>query len=195
MEQLSSIYEKWLHLPRWQKWILIALIGVLVFFGYYYLKVVPLKEELQSKQRQVERLRLTVSKLKAIERRKKDIEKEIEELNKKIAQIESKLPTGKEEVSQIIKSITSAADSQMVIALIKKEKQENQKYYVAYPYKVELIGTYPNFIRWCEKLSRADRIINFGDMKITSLSEKKKKEYPGATVDVEMSIKAFTLKR
>jgi len=195
MEQLSSIYEKWLHLPRWQKWILIALIGFLVFFGYYQLKVNPLKEELQSKQRQIERLRLTVSKLKAIERRKKDIEKEIEELNKKIAQIESKLPTGKEEVSQIIKSITSAADSQMIIALIKKEKQENQKYYIAYPYKVELIGTYPNFIRWCEKLSRADRIINFGDMKITALSENKKKEYPEATINVEMSIKAFTLKR
>jgi len=195
MEQLSSIYEKWLHLPRWQKWIVITLIGILVFLGYYYAKVTPLKEELQSKQRQVERLRLTVSKLKAIERRKKEIEKEIEELTQKIAQIESKLPTGKEEVSQIIKSITSAADSQMVITLIKKEKQENKKYYIAYPYRVELVGTYPNFIRLCEKLSGADRIINFGEMKISALPKKKKEKYPGATVGVEMSIKAFTLKR
>jgi len=195
MEQLSSIYEKWLQLPRWQKWIVIILLGLLVFSAYYYLRVMPLKEELQSKQQEVERLSLTVSRLKAIEKRKKEIEKEIEELTQKIAQIESRLPTGKEEVSQIIKSITSATDSQMVIALIKKEKEENNRYYLAYPYRVKLIGTYPNFIRVCEKLSKADRIINFGDMEITALSEKEKKDYPNATVAVEMRIKAFTLKR
>ncbi len=204
MEFLRDFYEKWIRLPRWQKWAVIILIGVLLFGILYYTRISPLKEELTLKKQRAEQLRLTVSRLKIMEKRRDELLKEMEELNKKIAEIESKLPTGKEEVSQIIKSITDA-DSGMVIKLIKKESQQNKKYYIAYPYKVELLGTYPAFIKWCERLASANRIINFGDITVTSThpiamkkvrrSRRGKEEDLKYTVNVEMKIKAFTLKR
>jgi len=201
MEYLMGLYERWIHLARWQKWLIIILIGALLFGSLYYFRISPLKQELSLKKQQAEQLRLTVSRLKIIEKRRDEMIKKIEELNKKIAEIESKLPTGKEEVSQIIKSITDA-DSGMVIKLIRKEKKENKKYYVAYPYRVELLGTYPAFIKWCEKLSRANRIINFGDIQVTTTHpiavkgiRKKEKESSKYTIAVDMKVKAFTLKR
>jgi len=200
MDYLVGIYERWIHLARWQKWLIILLIGVVFFGALYYFRITPLEQELQVKKARAEQLRLTVSRLKIIEKRRNEMVKKIEELNRKIAEIESKLPTGKEEVSQIIKSITDA-DSGMVIELIKKEGQENKKYYIAYPYEVKLLGTYPAFVRWCERLSKANRIINFGNIRVTSAQltnsggGEKPQENQKYTIRVDMKVKAFTLKR
>jgi len=197
MEFLSSLYERWKGLARWTRWIIIILLGVAAFGLLYLLKVKPLQEELAAKEKQAEQLALTVSRLKAVEKRKKELEKEIEELNLQIAQIEEKLPTGKEEVSQILRSITGP-DSGVVIKKIAKEKKRDQQYYVVYPYAVEIWGTYPAFVKWCEALSRADRIINFGDMDLYALKAKKKKgkeEKLPYTMGARIEIKAFTLKR
>lgn len=200
MEQLVSLYERWLHIPRWQKWIVIFIFALILTGLIYYFKISSLKEELARKKQEIESLTLTVNRLKVVEKRKQLLLKELEELNKQIEQIESKLPTGKEDVSQIIKSITDA-DSGMVIKLIKKESPRSHRYYVEYPYKVELIGNYPSFINWCEKLSKANRIINFGNIELKSLytfkdgwSGKRKGELPkGATLEATLEIKAFTL--
>jgi type IV pilus assembly protein PilO len=198
------LYEKWIRLARWQKWLIICLMGLGLFGILYYYRVKPLQQELQAKRTQMEQLQLTVSRLKAIERRKNELKQTIEKLKKQIAEIESKLPTGKEEVSQIIKSITDA-DSGMVITLIKKEPKLSKKYYIAYPYTVRLLGTYPKFIEWCEKLSRANRIINFGNIQVVSTHPTSKlkgikraqklTEKDKYTILVEMKVNAFTLKR
>lgn len=194
MDQLISLYERWLHVPRWQKWILILLLGFIAGILIYYFKIVPLKQTLKQKQSQVESLTLTVNKLKLVEKRKELLLKELEDLRNKIQQIEAKLPSGKEEVSQIVKSITDS-DSGMVIKSIKREEPVKHRYYIEYPYRIELIGTYPRYIEWCEKLSKSDRIINFGSMKLKSVSksEKNAKIPKDATVDIVLKVKAFTL--
>jgi len=199
MEHLISLYEKWEQLARWQKWMITLLAGLLLFIALYFLRLSPLEEELNLKKQKVEQLRLTISRLKAIEKRKNDLVRKIEELNKEIEDIESKLPTGKEEVSQIIKSITDA-DSGIDIKYIKKENKRSEKYYIVYPYRVKLSGTYPTFIKWCERLANANRIMNFGDIKITSLQSIykrgiNKERNTKDTILVDMEIKAFTLKR
>ena len=199
MEQLNSLYERWVETPRWQKWILIVLIGLLVFGILYYYRIEPLKREILRKQQQVDSLALSVSRLKVFEKRRAKVKKEIENLQKQIAAIEAKLPTGREEVSQILRSITDA-DSGMVITFIKREKPVSKRYYEAFPYTVQLVGTYPNLVRWCERLSKVDRIINFGDISVVeykskSRSSKGEEKQPPYTVTATLKLKAFTLKR
>lgn len=200
MDQLISLYERWIHIPRWQKWILILLVG-LIFGGLlYYFKVAPLKAVLEQKREEAESLALTVNRLKVVEKRKALLLKELETLKKEIKQIESKLPTGREDVGQIIKSIADA-DSGMVIGAIVRESSKRHQYYIEYPYEVELIGSYPAFINWCEKLAKANRIINFGSFEIRSIFsesfrtiEKEKGTIPeNASIKVRLKIKAFTL--
>ncbi len=198
MDQIVSFYEKWIQLPRWQKWLLILLLGMVLMLLIYYFKILPMKETLEKKRREARSLALTVNRLKLVEKRKSLLMKELEELRKRIKEIEEKLPSGKEEVSQIIRTITTS-DSGMVIKSIQRERTKSHRYYVEYPYRVELLGTYPSYIHWCEKLSRANRIINFGPMRIEAVqtSEKqasKKKAFPSrATIKITLEVKAFTL--
>ena len=196
MDQIISFYEKWIQLPRWQKWILILLVGMLLILLIYYFKILPMKETLEKKRKEVRSLALTVNRLKLVEKRKSLLMKELKELKNNIKEIEKKLPSGKEEVSQILKTITTS-DSGMIIKSIRREKTKKHRYYIEYPYRVELLGTYPAYIHWCEKLSHANRIINFGPMRIKAIqiSDKQgeKSIPPDTTVRINLEVKAFTL--
>ncbi|ADY73036.1 hypothetical protein Dester_0381 [Desulfurobacterium thermolithotrophum DSM 11699] len=195
MEFLINFYEKWLEIPRWQRWFIIIILIAFLFWCLYFLRITPLKEQLLTEKRKLESLESTVNRLKIAKKRKDKLEREITTLRKELLIIESKLPTGKEEVSKIIRSI-SDADSGVTIVNIQRKLPMDKKYYVEIPYKIELKSTYPQFIHWCENLSKANRILNFGNFSINSIynleKDKKKTKY---TVNVNLEIKAFSLKR
>jgi type IV pilus assembly protein PilO len=194
MEFLISIYERWTEIPRWQKGLIIISVAVILFLALYFLRIVPLNEQLLASKEKLESLRLTVNKLKIAEKKKIKLEKEINALKKELETIEEKLPTGKEEVSKIIRSI-SDADSRVTVVSIKRSSPVSKKYYVEIPYNVELKSTYPQFVRWCEKLSKSDRIINFGDLSIRAAKPEREENTENHTINVSLQIKAFNLKR
>ena len=194
MEFLISIYERWIEIPRWQKWLTIISIAIVLFLALYFLRIVPLSEQLLADREKLESLRLTVNRLKVVEKKKNKLEKEINNLKKELESIEEKLPTGKEEVSKIIRSI-SEANSGVTVVSIKRGSPISRKYYVEVPYNVELKSTYPQFVRWCEKLSESDRIVNFGNLSIRASRSKSEKDTKDYTVSVNLQIKVFNLKR
>jgi type IV pilus assembly protein PilO len=167
-------------------------VGAGLFLLYFIFSILPLKRELESKSKKVAELRETVARLKVIEKERLDFKKKISELKKKIAQIEEELPTGREEVSQIVASIAATTPSIEIVS-VKREKKREKRYYVEYPYTIYLRGDYPSLLLWCEKLAGANRIINFGDVSIKALDKEEQKE--GRTIEATVEIKAFTLKR
>ena len=188
MEFLISIYERWREIPRWQKWLTITSMAVVLFLTLYFLRIVPLSEQLLADREELERLRLTVNRLKVVRRKKSKIEEEINNLKRELESIEEKLPTGKEEVSRIIRSISEADDGITVVS-IKRGSPISKEYYVEVPYSIELKSTYPQFVRWCEKLSKSDWIINSGTLSIRAIRSE------NYTISVSLQIKAFNLKR
>jgi type IV pilus assembly protein PilO len=203
MEHLSSLYERWVNLARWQKWLIIAAVGVITFLALFAFRVKPLKEELVYKESQVESLSSNLNRLKVIERRRDTLKREIERLEREIEKIESMLPTGEERVSQILNSITGA-DSGMLLLSVKKEPELSTKYYLIHPYTVKLLGNYPSFVKWCERLSRSSRIFNFEGIQIHSTNptklhgvreSQKGQAPPQYTIWAEVKLNAFTLKR
>jgi len=190
MEALNELIERLKAVPQWQRWLIIVVLGALIFWLLYNFNIQPLKEELVQKRQEAERLALTVSRLKVVEKRKKALEEEIETLRKKIAELEEKLPTGREDVAQILRAL--ATENQNIrVQYLKREQEEKHKYYEAYPYTVILEGAYPDFLWWCEKLSKAERIINFANTEVTALQSQDGLQ--NAPVRVKMVIKAFTL--
>ena len=190
MEALNELLQKFKSFPQWQRWAIIVILGSLTFWLLFNFKIKPLKEELDRKKAEAEQLALTVSRLKVIEKRKKALEKEIEELKKRIADLEKELPTGKEDVAQILKSIATQ-NKAINIEFLKREKEEKHKYYEAYPYTVIIKTTYPNFLWWCEQLSEVERIINFANIEVVSADSKPFSN----SIRAKMRIKAFTLKK
>ncbi|SMP04601.1 type IV pilus assembly protein PilO [Desulfurobacterium pacificum] len=199
MEALRSIYERIKEIPRWQRWIAIIIIGGILYLLLYSTQITPLKENLQRLEKNRNTLLLSVNRLKAVEKRRNVLKQEIAKLENEIRSLESKLPTGTEKVDEIIKSISSA-DSQMKIMSIKRSNPTQKKYYVETPYQITMIGTYPHFLRWCEKLSKANRILAFGNISIKAIQRTgevgtDKNSSTKDTIQVDMKIKAFNLKR
>ena len=196
MERFLEVYEQWLDVPRWQKWLIIILLGLILFGINYFINIRPLQEELQTKKKQLESLTLEVNRLKVVEKRKAEILKQIRELKEKIREVENKLPTGREEVSKIIKSISDAG-SGVVVTELRRKTPESKRYFTAYPYSLTLLTGYPQFLQWCERLSKAERIINFGPISINSVYDRKIEECKEnkCSISVHMEIEAFTLKR
>jgi len=194
MESLISVYERWAEIPRWQKWLIIMSIASVLFLTLYFLRITPLSEQLAVEKKKLESLSLTVSKLKIVRKKRRKLEKEVNNLKKELVSIETKLPAGREDVSKIIRSI-SRADSGVTVVSIKRGSPVSKKYYVEVPYNIELESTYPQFVHWCEKLSKSDRIINFGNLSIRANRTRSGKDMGNYTISVNLQIKAFNLKR
>ncbi len=199
MEALKSLYERVKEIPRWQRWIVIIISGGILYLILYSTQIAPLKENLLKLKKDRNALLLSVNRLKAVEKRRNALQQEIAKLEKKIKSLESKLPTGTEKVDEIIKSISSA-DSQMKIMSIKRSKPAQKRYYVETPYEITMKGSYPHFLKWCEKLSKANRILSFGNISIKSVQrtgevKAEKDNSSKDTIQVNMKIKAFNLKR
>jgi type IV pilus assembly protein PilO len=194
MESLISVYERWAEIPRWQKWLIIMSIASVLFLTLYFLRITPLSEQLAVEKKKLESLSLTVSKLKIVRKKRRKLEKEVNNLKKELVSIETKLPAGREDVSKIIRSI-SRADSGVTVVSIKRGSPVSKKYYVEVPYNIELESTYPQFVHWCEKLSKSDRIINFGNLSIRANRSGSGKGMGNYTISVNLQIKAFNLKR
>jgi len=190
MELYERFQERWELIPRWQKWFGFITFLFILYFLIYIQQIKPKQQKVALLKQQLTQLSLKVNRLRTIERRKVLLEKKLKSLNSKIEALETKLPTGKEEVSKIIKSITDS-DSGVRVDYIERKSPVEKKYYVEIPYLLNLSFKYPDFISWCEKLSTTDRIINFSDMTLVS-SKKKGEPY---TVKAKLTIKAYNLKR
>ena len=202
MELWEDLKERWELIPRWQKWLGFVILLCFAYYLVYIQQISPKRQRMQVLGKQLGQLTLKVNRLKAVEKRKQALEKEIKELTLKIEALESKLPTGKEEVSKIIKAVTKA-NSHVRIDYIERKSPAQKQYCVEVPYLLKLSFNYPDFIAWCEKLSSVDRIINFSDMVLVSSMDygaktkgkKQKTENEQFTVRATLTIKAFNLKR
>ncbi|WP_456397655.1 type 4a pilus biogenesis protein PilO [Desulfurobacterium sp.] len=208
----DDLKDRWAEIPKWQKWIAYVVLLILVAYIYKMNVIDPINLRIEQLNRQVAQKRVKVTRLLAIEKRRDELKKEIAELEAKIAALETKLPTGNEEVSGIIKSIAKNTGN-MEIGLIKRGKEQSKEYYNQIDYTVVMKTRFPNFITWCENLTKANRIMTFGDMSMVGLApekkkmtieklvnnkkQKKEKEYYSYryTVQVNLNLNAYTLKR
>ncbi|SNR78609.1 type 4a pilus biogenesis protein PilO [Desulfurobacterium atlanticum] len=205
---IDDLKERWAEIPKWQKWIGYLILLFVVAFVYKMNVIDPINQKIAILSNQVNRKKARVAKLKLVEKRRDILKKEISKLEEEISKLEAKLPTGKEDVSNIIKSV--AQDTGTIrIDLIQRGREETKKYYTKIGYSVVMSTRYPNFIKWCEHIVSAKRVLTIGDLSMVALDPVKKKVeertddktvkkevylYP-YTVQVNMQINAYMLKR
>ncbi|WP_456438438.1 type 4a pilus biogenesis protein PilO [Desulfurobacterium sp.] len=209
---LDDFKERWSEIPKWQKWIAYIVILIIILYVYKMNVIDPLNMKIEQLNRQISQKRVQVARLLAVEKRRNELKKEIVNLKSRIAALEAKLPTGREEVSGIIKSIAKNTGN-TEIGLIRRGKEQSKEYYNQIDYTVVMKTRFPNFISWCKSLVKANRIMTFGDMSMVGLApekkkmtvekivngkrQKKEKEYYSYkyTVQVNLNLNAYTLKR
>lgn len=166
--------DKFLELPLPQRLLLTGVIIALLGGGFYYLLLSPMSVEIDTATRKFTVKLGEYNKLKEFEDPQFQIkmEQEKRENLKKQAAFREMLPT-EEQIPSLIKSIKADADSSG-LNIIKFEplwERVNANYYAKIPIKMEVMGTFFQFINFLQAIAAPQkRIVTVRDIEIDTVS-------------------------
>ena len=177
-----------------QQKIMLGILGVLVFFMFYKyvygplgLKFKRVKDELVTKE-----AKLTVARARA--NRLDQIKTDYELLKDKVAEAEKKLPREKE-ISRLLRDITSAGRKFKIdIADFRPRKEEQQEYYVSYPFLITLDTGYHNLAYFLAEIGQYERIFHIKNLSVTPILEEGEK-LKGVSADFQLYTYTFKEKK
>jgi type IV pilus assembly protein PilO len=175
----------------------LALAAVLIGIGLYVpgLPNSSVRQQLQSAQAEEKPLESDVANLRVYKQRRAELQSEMDALQKQLATLQTIVPADKR-VDEFITMIQSAATSSGVsIRRLKAEPVAQKQDYFEMPFTVEADGPYFSVLDFFAKLGRLSRIVNVGDMKLTSLSKANSNSTyrmtPGTSVTGSITVTTF----
>ncbi|MBI4378859.1 MAG: type 4a pilus biogenesis protein PilO [Nitrospinae bacterium] len=193
MEQLKKIlekipYDKIAGFPSYQRWIVIGVIQVLIFTGYYFLSYSEKTAEIVKLNGELSSLRQEVAKNEKIAKRLPELEEEIEKLDKDLTAVRSELPDEKE-IPGLLTGISNLAMQSGLDILTFKPGGERQKdFYAEVPVQIKITGGFHNTLGFFDKVSKMPRIVTISNIKVGNTKEEK-----GRTV-IDMECSAITFR-
>jgi type IV pilus assembly protein PilO len=193
MEQLKKIlekipYDKIAGFPSYQRWIVIGVVQVLIFTGYYFLSYSEKTEEIVKLNGELSNLRQEVAKNEKIAKRLPELEKEIEKLDQDLTAVRSELPDEKE-IPGLLTGISNLAMQSGLDILTFKPGGESQKdFYAEVPVQIKITGGFHNTLGFFDKVSKMPRIVTISNIKVGNTKEEK-----GRTV-IDMECSAITFR-
>jgi type IV pilus assembly protein PilO len=149
---------------------------------------------LEAAQQEEKPLEADVASLRVYKQRRAELQSEMDALSKQLATLQTIVPEDKK-VDEFIIMIQSAATSSGVsIRRLKAMPIAPKQFYFEVPFEVECDGPYFSVLDFFSKLGRLSRIINVGDLKLTSAATKQGSAYrmtPGTSVTGVMTVTTF----
>jgi type IV pilus assembly protein PilO len=174
-----------------------GLAAVLIALGLFIpgLPNTSVRTQLESAQNEEKPLQTEVASLRVYKQRRAELQSEMDALQKQLATLQTIVPADKR-VDEFITMIQSAATSSGVsIRRLKAEPVAQKQDYFEMPFTVEADGPYFSVLDFFAKLGRLSRIVNVGDMKLTSVGSKSGsttyRMTPGTSVTGSITITTF----
>jgi type IV pilus assembly protein PilO len=153
------------------------------------------RSELQTAQAQEKPLQTEVASLRVYKQRRAELQSEMDALQKQLATLQTIVPADKRVDEFIIMIQTAATTSGVSIRRLKAEAIAQKQDYFEMPFTVEADGPYFSVLDFFAKLGRLSRIINVGDLKLTSIAGKQQSSTfrmtPGTSVSGVITITTF----
>ena len=152
----------------------LALAAVLIGIGLYVpgLPNSSVRQQLQSAQAEEKPLESDVANLRVYKQRRAELQSEMDALQKQLATLQTIVPADKRVDEFIIMIQAAATTSGVSIRRLKAEAVAQKQDYFEMPFTVEADGPYFAVLDFFAKLGRLSRIVNVGDMKLTSVATK-----------------------
>ncbi|HKS80235.1 MAG TPA: type 4a pilus biogenesis protein PilO [Candidatus Acidoferrales bacterium] len=178
-----------------QALIYICLFVVIVLAGLYVpgSPVASVRADLEAAQAELKPLQTEVAGLRVYKQRRAELQSEMDALQKQLATLQTIVPEEKQ-ADQFILMVQSAAMSSGVsIRRITSKPIETRPYYFEMPFELQVDGPYYSVLDFFSRLGRLSRIINVGDLKLTSFSSTATQFHtaPGTSVTGTMMITTF----
>jgi type IV pilus assembly protein PilO len=174
----------------------LGLAVVLIAAGFYVpgSPVAAVRNELEARQLEEKPLEADVASLRVYKQRRAELQSEMDALSKQLATLQTIVPEDKK-VDEFIIMIQSAATSSGVsIRSLKALPIAPKQFYFEVPFEIQADGPYFAVLDFFSKLGRLSRIINVGDLKLTSVAKASNANYrmtPGTSVTGVMTVTTF----
>ena len=174
----------------------LGLAVVVIAAGFYVpgSPVASVRNQLEQAQQEEKPLETDVASLRVYKQRRAELQSEMDALSKQLATLQTIVPEDKQ-IDQFIIMVQSAAvSSGVTIRHIKALPIAPKQFYFEVPFEIDADGPYFSVLDFFAKLGRLSRIINVGDMKLTSIANKSGGTYrmtPGTSVSGVMTITTF----
>jgi Tfp pilus assembly protein PilO len=149
----------------------VGLTIVLVLAGFY-VPGSPLQStrtQLEDAQNQVKPLEADVENLRVYKQRRAELQTEMDALQKQLATLQTIVPEQKETDQFILMVQRAAVSSGVSLRSLVANPIAQKPYYFEMPFAVEADGPYFSVLDFFARMGRLSRIINVGDLKLTSL--------------------------
>jgi len=150
----------------------VGLTIVLVLAGFY-VPGSPLQStrtQLEDAQNQVKPLEADVENLRVYKQRRAELQTEMDALQKQLATLQTIVPEDKETDQFILMVQRAAVSSGVAIRSLAAGPIAQKPFYFEMPFAVEADGPYYSVLDFFARMGRLSRIINVGDLKLTSLT-------------------------
>jgi Tfp pilus assembly protein PilO len=150
----------------------VGLTIVLVLAGFY-VPGSPLQStrtQLEDAQNQVKPLEADVENLRVYKQRRAELQTEMDALQKQLATLQTIVPEDKETDQFILMVQRAAVSSGVAIRSLVASPITQKPFYFEMPFALEADGPYYSVLDFFARMGRLSRIINVGDLKLTSLT-------------------------
>lgn len=165
-KSLAQILEKIDKLPKMAKIAICVLSLALVIGGFVYLSYLDKFEKIKELEGELEKVEqeLAIAKKKASELPK--VEKLIKKAEAEFEIAKKALPE-KEEIPELLTNIThKGQDSGLEFVLFSPKPEKKQDFYSELPIDIEVSSGYHNYVLFCDKIARLNRIVNIKDIRM-----------------------------
>jgi type IV pilus assembly protein PilO len=157
--------------------------------AFFYLYVTPAQTDMAVRQRQLDALRVEITKGQAVARRLPEFRSQVGDLEARLERLKAILPEEKDAAEILRRIQTLAVQSSLEVKRFKPTATVTKQLHAEVPYTVEIEGGYHNLGLFFDRVSKFPRLINISDISIKG----KDKQEPNSTITAEFVATTFVL--
>lgn len=160
------------RMPLTQQLVVSLVVGALICGGFYFFWWTDAVTQEQTKTSQLARLQADLRKLEVAKSQLPKLQKELEELEAQLKVLKTLLPP-EDEMPDLIRKVQYLASNANLEGIRKFTPGAIRKedFYEEHPINIEVDGSYHNLARFFDRVGRLQRLVNMGDVNITSQSK------------------------
>jgi type IV pilus assembly protein PilO len=174
----------------------VAFSVALILIGFYVpgLPITNVRTQLQNAQAEMKPLEADVQNLRVYKQRRADLQSEMDALQKQLATLQTIVPEDKQSDQFILMIQGAAVSSGVTIRKLTAKPIAPKQFYFEMPFDIDADGPYYSVLDFFARLGRLSRIINVGDLKLSSITKGPAGKFrmtPGTSVNGTFTITTF----
>jgi type IV pilus assembly protein PilO len=166
---MAASFREWPWPLQGLLYVVAAIALVLVGLYLPYSPVAMVRSQLESAQAEEKPLNDEVANLRVYKQRRAELQSEMDALQKQLATLQTIVPEDKQADQFILMVQREALSSGVSIRTLTSQPVQTKPYYFEMPFQVAADGPYFAMLDFFGRLGRLSRIINIGDLKLTSI--------------------------